>query len=232
MTVWISDEALSQWSAPRRTSRGGQPKYSDLAITMYLTLRVVYDEPLRQAQGIMRIIAKLMGVEIAGADFSTLSRRGKGLVLSSKRPATRPSGPVHLVVDSTVLKVFGDGEWIEKNKKSKSNARDGASFTLVSILSVEKSSARNRPRILSVPPQPCLIFSIRGKQDQWPDAWQKSTGYNQRSRIETQMGRWKTVIRTKLKARNFDNQTTEAKIGVRALNQITILGRPEFRCVT
>jgi transposase len=62
-------------------------------------------------------------------------------------------------------------------------------------------------------------------------AWQKSSGYKQRSRIETQMGRWKTVIGTKLKARNFGNQTTEAKIGVRVLNRITELGRPEFRRV-
>ena len=51
LTVWISDEALSQWSAPRRTSRGGQPKYSDLAITMRLTLRVVYDQPPGPAEG-------------------------------------------------------------------------------------------------------------------------------------------------------------------------------------
>lgn len=76
MTVWISDEALVQWSAPRRTSRGGQPKYSDLAITMCLTLRVVYDQPSRQTQGMVRSIAKLVGVEIAVPDFSTLSRRG------------------------------------------------------------------------------------------------------------------------------------------------------------
>lgn len=47
-------------------------------------------------------------------------------------------------------------------------------------------------------------------------AWQKSTGYNQRSWIETPVGRWKTVIGTKLNARSFDNQTTEPKIGVRA----------------
>jgi hypothetical protein len=62
-------------------------------------------------------------------------------------------------------------------------------------------------------------------------AWQKSTGYNQRSRVETQMGRWKTVIGPKLKARNFDNQKTESKIGVRVLNRMTELGRPEFRRV-
>lgn len=59
LTVWVSDEALSQWSAQRRTSRGGQPKYSDLAITMCLTVRVVYELPLRQTQGLMRSIAAL-----------------------------------------------------------------------------------------------------------------------------------------------------------------------------
>lgn len=61
--------------------------------------------------------------------------------------------------------------------------------------------------------------------------WQKSTGYNRRRRIETRMGRWKTVIGPRLKARNFDNQTTETKIGVRVLNQMSELGRPEFRRV-
>jgi hypothetical protein len=59
-------------------------------------------------------------------------------------------------------------------------------------------------------------------------AWQKSSGYNQRSRGETQMGRWKTVIGPKLKARTFENQKTEARIGVRVLNQMTALGRPSF----
>ncbi|WP_234851801.1 transposase, partial [Sinorhizobium meliloti] len=42
LTIWVKDEALSLWTARRRTSRGGQPKYSDLAITLCLTLRVVY----------------------------------------------------------------------------------------------------------------------------------------------------------------------------------------------
>ncbi|MEP3333560.1 transposase, partial [Sedimentitalea sp.] len=59
-------------------------------------------------------------------------------------------------------------------------------------------------------------------------AWQKATGYNQRSRGETLMGRWKTVIGPKLKARNFENQKTVAKIGVRVLNRMTRLGRPSF----
>ena len=59
-------------------------------------------------------------------------------------------------------------------------------------------------------------------------AWQKATGYNQRSRIETRMGRWKTVIGPKLRPRDLDNQRTEAKIGVRVLNRMTGLGCPRF----
>ncbi|MBA9033798.1 hypothetical protein HNR29_004361 [Rhizobium leguminosarum] len=91
LTVWVSDEALSQWSAQRRTSRGGQPKYSDLAITMCLTVRVVYELPLRQTQGLMRSIATLMGVEITVPDFSTLSRPSKGW-LCRQCGGERPAG--------------------------------------------------------------------------------------------------------------------------------------------
>ncbi len=59
LTVWISDEAISQWLAQRRKSRGGQPKYSDLAITMCLALRVVYDQPLRQTHVMTKALGKV-----------------------------------------------------------------------------------------------------------------------------------------------------------------------------
>ncbi|WP_234644434.1 MULTISPECIES: transposase [Rhizobium/Agrobacterium group] len=64
-----------------------------MAITMCLSLRVVYDQPLRQTQGMMRSIATLMGVGIAVPDFSTLSRRGKGQVLPPMRRSTASPGP-------------------------------------------------------------------------------------------------------------------------------------------
>jgi hypothetical protein len=60
-------------------------------------------------------------------------------------------------------------------------------------------------------------------------AWQKSSSYNQRSRIEAQMGRWKAVIGKKLNVRNFENQKPEAMIGVRVPNQMAGLGRPKFQ---
>ncbi|MFT6695682.1 MAG: hypothetical protein ACJAXU_001181, partial [Paracoccaceae bacterium] len=54
----------------------------------------------------------------------------------------------------------------------------------------------------------------------------------QRSRVETQMGRWKSVVGPKLQARRFENQKTEVRIAVNVLNKITELGRPEFEVVT
>ncbi|MEO9777444.1 MAG: transposase [Sedimentitalea sp.] len=78
LTVWISEDALSLWSAPRRTTRGGQPHYSDLAIEVGLTLGMVFKQPLRQIHGLRRSIARLLGVAIAVPDFSTLSRRSNG----------------------------------------------------------------------------------------------------------------------------------------------------------
>ena len=120
LTVWINDAARGLWSAPRRTTRGGQPRYSDLAIELCLTLGMVFNQPLRQTQGFMRIITGLLGVEIAVPDFSTLSRRGNGLRMSVK-PRADSDKPIHLVVDSTGLKIFGEGEWLEEKHKTKRN---------------------------------------------------------------------------------------------------------------
>ena len=71
----------------------------------------------------------------------------------------------------------------------------------------------------------CHVAEIESK-GAYP--WQQSSGYNQRSRGETLMSRWKTVIGSKLKGRTFNNQKTEANIGVRVLNRMTELGRPNF----
>ncbi|MEO9782206.1 transposase, partial [Sedimentitalea sp.] len=61
LTVWVSDDVARKWSSPRRKTRGGQARYTDLAIEICLTLRVVFRLALRQTQGFMRSIAKLMG---------------------------------------------------------------------------------------------------------------------------------------------------------------------------
>ena len=82
LTIWVSEEAQSVWSAPRRTSRGGQRRYSDLAIETCLMLRTAYHLGLRQTQGLMGSIGTLMGLDIRVPDYSTLSRRANGVSIA------------------------------------------------------------------------------------------------------------------------------------------------------
>ena len=117
LTVWISEDALALWAAPRRTTRGGQPHYSDSAIEMCLTLGLVFKNPRLDA-----LHCEAAGGEIAVPDFSTLSRRGNGLTLRTK-PTSRSDKPVQLIVDSTGLKIFGEGEWLEQKHKTKRKRR-------------------------------------------------------------------------------------------------------------
>jgi hypothetical protein len=66
LTVWVSDDVAQNWAAKRRNSRDGQARYSDLAIGICLTWRVDFQLVLRQSQGFMRSIARLMSLDIAG----------------------------------------------------------------------------------------------------------------------------------------------------------------------
>ena len=110
VTFWLDETALSGWRAPRRTSRGGQPIYADMAIEVVLTLRLVFHLAPRQVEGFTRSVLRLLGLEIAVPDHSTLSRRGRGFAGRQPR-ALRHDRPVHVVLDSTGLQVFGQGEW-------------------------------------------------------------------------------------------------------------------------
>ena len=118
---------LYLWSAPCRTTRGGQRRYSDLAIEICLTLGVVFKQPLRQTQSLMRSIAQLLGVQITVPDFSTLSRRGDGPPMS-RQPIALSDKPIHLTVDSTGLKIFSEGEWFAEKHKTKRKWRRGCLF--------------------------------------------------------------------------------------------------------
>ena len=286
LTIWVSEEAQSVWRAPRRTSRGGQRRYSDLAIETCLTLRTAYRLGLRQTQGLMGSIGTLMGLDIRVPDFSTLSRRANGLSIAQ---VMRQAGsmPVHLVVDRTGLKIFGEGEWLAQKHKIKGIRRRwrklhlgldlasgaivcadlthddvGDSTALPGLLdqldgpvtgfladgAYDGASTRNLLRerhgktldVVIPPPKNAVIRPQSARDPTVRDrhiaqirsngrmAWQAATGYNPRSRIETQIGRWKSVIGPKLKSRSFSRQITEIQVGQKVLNTMTALGRPVF----
>ncbi len=74
VTVWLSDEAIEAWTPPPTGRRGGQPRYSNLAIVTALTLRVVFRLPLRQTEGFLASLLRLMELDLDAADHTTLSR--------------------------------------------------------------------------------------------------------------------------------------------------------------
>ena len=118
LTVWFTDAAIAAWRAAPRVTPGGQPHYSPLAITTGLTLRAVFRLALRQTEGLIGSILRLLGLDLAVPDHSTMSRRAETLAVPPRpRSAT---GPLHLLVDSTGLKLCGSGEWlIEKHGTKK-----------------------------------------------------------------------------------------------------------------
>src|SRR4051812_39528645 len=98
LTVWFTPEAVAAWTAGPRTSRGGQPSYSALAIATALTLRAVSRLALRQTEGLIGSVLQLLGLDLPVPDHSTLSRRAETLEVPR---AQAGSAPVHLLVDGT-----------------------------------------------------------------------------------------------------------------------------------
>src|SRR3982750_2231070 len=121
LTVWVTDEAIRAWRAEPRTTRGGQPWYSELAILTALTLRAVFRLAYRQTEGLIGSLIGLLGLDLSVPDHTTLSRRAATLEVPRPRSSSSPdaggaAAPVHLLVDSTGLKLCGPGEWlIEKH---------------------------------------------------------------------------------------------------------------------
>src|SRR4051812_22314291 len=127
LTVWFTDEAVEAWAAEPRTTRGGQPDYSPLAILTALTLRAVFRLAYRQTEGLIGSIIGLLGLTLRVPDHTTLSRRAETLEVPRPKPrgdgadsgAGRDTGPMHLLVDSTGLKLYGAGEWLVEKHGTK-----------------------------------------------------------------------------------------------------------------
>src|SRR4051812_13649157 len=118
LTVWFSDEAIAAWRAEPRTTRGGQACYSPLAITTALTIRAVFHLALRQTEGLIGSLMGLLGLDLPVPDHSTLSRRAE--TLEVPRPGTRSGAePLHLLVDSTGVKLCGASEWLTEKHGTK-----------------------------------------------------------------------------------------------------------------
>lgn len=110
LTLWVSEDILQTWRETQRTGRRGRPyTYTAALILCMATLEEVYHLPLRAAEGLMSSIVRLLGIELSVPCYTTLSRRRRALEI--ELPQRKKSGPLHLVVDATGIKVYGEGEW-------------------------------------------------------------------------------------------------------------------------
>jgi hypothetical protein len=174
LTVWITDEAIAAWRAEPRTTPGGQAYYSALAITMALTMRAVFRLALRQTEGLIGSVIALLGLTLTVSDHSTMSRRSRTPQLPPLRRSE--TGPLHLLVDSTGLKLGGAGEWlVEKHGTSRRRSWrrlhigiDAGSGEIVAIELTEKDvdDAARTGALLDQITDPIASFTADGAYDQ------------------------------------------------------------------
>jgi hypothetical protein len=110
LSIWFDEEFVQKHWRPDPTGKRGAPmKYSDMAIQVLLMLKTTFKLPYRTLEGFGRSLMKLMGLEFDIPDHSHMSRRAKRLTVEVPRKARIE--PSHIVVDSTGLKIYGEGEW-------------------------------------------------------------------------------------------------------------------------
>ena len=278
LTLWIEDAALDDWQT---VGQAGQARYADAAIQTSLMLRAAFKLPLRQTEGLMASVLTLMDLTISAPDHSTVSRRA--VTLPVVQPASVPHGPLHVLIDSTGLQVFGAGQWLEAKHGAKSRRKwrklhlavDAASGMIVAQTLTDQDAddpsqvaplldqiggpivrvtadgaydgaptyqtiaAHGDDIEVVIPPRSTAVSSGEPDSPTQRDrhlamitdrgrlAWQAATGYGQRSLVETTMGRYKSLIGPRLRARGFAAQQTEAAIGVAVLNRMLAAGRPD-----
>src|SRR5918911_820469 len=200
LTVWVTPEALAAWHPPKTGRRGRSPQYADIAIETGHLLRLAFGRPWRQTEGLLRSLATLLGLDIGVPDHTTFSRRSPGLVLASALAQAQRTGPVHVVIDATGLKVYGAGEWLTEKHGERGqrtwrklhlavdpNSGDPFSRAVAGAGPVPPAAVVTPPRAPAVPsPTADTAPSqrdqhIRMIRDKGRLGWQKAVGYGRGS---------------------------------------------------
>ena len=119
ITVWFDEEAIKKWYSSGHVTKKGRPqKYSKIAIQCALTIRAIYHLPFRSAQGFLASLIRLLNLQLEVPNYTTLCRRQNNLGIHLG--ARSSNEHLHLVIDSSGMKVYGEGEWkVKKHGKSK-----------------------------------------------------------------------------------------------------------------
>ena len=251
VTAWVSSEAIAAWTPRRSGRRGGQRRYSDLAIETALTLRLLYHLPLRQAEGFLHALFGMMRLDLSAPDSTTLSRRSQHL-RRRLRPVPTDEG-IHLVLDSTGLSIVGEGEWAAAKRGGRGRRGwrklhlgvDQSGVILVHTLTeATGDDATTALDLLTAVEGPLVRVTADAAYDTvavYETArdrtitlvktlgrrqWKKASGYHRQGRVENAFFRYKSIIGDSLRARSPAGQGSEAVLGCEILNRMTALGRP------
>jgi Transposase DDE domain len=279
LTLWIDADIAAHWNQESENKIGGQKVYSALAIESCLVLRKVYHLPLRQTEGFVKSIFGLLNVLVPVPCYTTLCRRSNGLAVNL---AATNGAITDIVVDSTGLKVYGEGEWkVRKHGAGKhrtwmklhvaangqtqqieaitltSNAVDDATEVESLMGQISKpvkrfmgDGAYDKEKVRKqlckddirqvIPPQYNAVTDKKkrlhmAQRDEAIEAmksigrkeWKIKEGYHHRSKAETVMFRYKTIIGDKLVARKTTHQKTEVAVGCKILNIMLQTTKPQ-----
>ena len=176
VTIWFSEDAIKSWQHPNQDTKVGRPfVYSDTAIECLLTIRELLKLPYRQTEGFGRSLVAMLGIDVGIPDYSSLAKRastlGVALAVAGKQ------GNIDVVVDSTGLKVFGEGEWkMRTHGKSKRRTWRKVHLTInpetheiVAEVLTENSGhdADQVKPLLAQVNQPITTFYGDGSYDKW-----------------------------------------------------------------
>jgi IS5 family transposase len=283
ITLWISPEVAQAWKAQKDGRACKQRTYSDVAIQTLLCLKILFKMTFRQAEGFGIDLIALLHLDLPCPDYTTLSRRQTHL--SVDLGVRKTDEPIHLLVDSTGIKVAGEGEW--KTRQWKAEYRrtwiklhiglDARSGQIVAAVVTDSSggdadhfaeildgvegeidkvgadgaydSVDNHRRIAErggvgiiparlgavIRPEPeatarnAVVSAMESLWDEESgDArWKEESGYHARSRVESEMFRYKRVIGDSVTSRNLDSQAVEVLLGCTILNRFLEFGRCE-----
>jgi hypothetical protein len=110
VTFWINEYSLQNWHEKYKGDKpkGRPKKYSNIAIETCLVMKVLFKLAYRQCQGFVESLCCLLKFKVTAPSYTQLCRRQKQLDIKLQH---RIKGPIHVVVDATGLKIFGEGEW-------------------------------------------------------------------------------------------------------------------------
>jgi IS5 family transposase len=172
LTFWLSDDFQKTWLYVGEKQRGSQFDYSDQAIRLMLTVKEIFHLTNRGVEGFMRSMFQLLNVDLPVPDHSTLSKRGKGLQVNLPK---KPAQNLAIVMDSTGLKIYGEGEWkIRMHGVSKRRTwrklhvgvnPDDGEIQAVLLTENRVSDDQAAAELLTQIPQPLRVFAADGAYD-------------------------------------------------------------------